>query len=172
MPRGLQSDPRLLHTHLSGHLSWRPKEEVLRASLVAQRVKNLPAHAGHLSLIPGFGRSLRGGNGNPLQYSYLENPMDRGAWQAAVLGVGKSWTRLKQLSTAHMWRERSEGWCHLFLVSAAFPPSVCHEPHPQTPLGSFLFTELSLHSSRGQTRFLDQVFSSQDLVEGGKWGMK
>ena len=86
MPRGLQSDPRLLHTHLSGHLSWRPKEEVLRASLVAQRVKNLPAHAGHLSLIPGFGRSLRGGNGNPLQYSYLENPMDRGAWWATVQG--------------------------------------------------------------------------------------
>ena len=43
MPRGLQSDPRLLHTHLSGHSSWRPEEEVLRAFLVAQRVKNLSA---------------------------------------------------------------------------------------------------------------------------------
>ena len=37
--------------------------------------------------IPGLGRSLEGGNGNPLQYSYLENPMDRGAWQATVPGV-------------------------------------------------------------------------------------
>ena len=46
-------------------------------------VKNLPANAGDArdaSLIPGSGRSLGGGNGNPLQYSCLENPMDRGAW--------------------------------------------------------------------------------------------
>ena len=46
-------------------------------------VKNLPANAGDardLGLIPGSGRSLGGGNGNPLQYSSLENPMDRGAW--------------------------------------------------------------------------------------------
>ena len=39
--------------------------------------------------IPGLGRSSGGGHGNPLQYSCLENPMDRGAWQAAVLGVAK-----------------------------------------------------------------------------------
>ena len=41
----------------------------------------------------------REGNGNPLQYSCLENPMDGGAWQATVHGVAKSWTQLKQLST-------------------------------------------------------------------------
>ena len=40
------------------------------------------------------------GNGNPLQYACLENPMDRGAWWAAVHGVAKSWTRLKQLSSS------------------------------------------------------------------------
>ena len=48
-------------------------------------VKNLPANAGNIGdpgLIPGLGRSSGGGNGNPLQYSYLENPMDRGAWRA------------------------------------------------------------------------------------------
>ena len=45
-------------------------------------------------LIPWSGRSPREGNGNPLQYSYLENPMDRGTWQATVHGVAKSWTRL------------------------------------------------------------------------------
>ena len=43
---------------------------------------------------PGSGRSPGGGHGNPLQYSCLKNPMDRGAWQATVHGVSKSWTRL------------------------------------------------------------------------------
>ena len=44
-----------------------------------------------------LGRSPGGGHGNPLQYFYLENPMDRGAWQATVHGVAMSWTHLKQL---------------------------------------------------------------------------
>ena len=68
-------------------------------------VKNLTANAGDirdLGLIPGLGRSPGGGNGNPLQYSCLENSMDRGAWQAPVHRVTKIWTRLKQLSTAQM----------------------------------------------------------------------
>ena len=55
-------------------------------------VKNPSANAGDADLIPGWGRSPRGGNGNPLQYSCLGNPMDRGAWRATVYGVGKSWT--------------------------------------------------------------------------------
>ena len=50
-------------------------------------------------LIPGSERSPREGNGNPLQYSCLEKPMDRGDWQATVHGVAKSQTQLKQLST-------------------------------------------------------------------------
>ena len=45
-------------------------------------VKNLPANAGDTGSTPGLGRSPGGGNGNPLQYSGLENPMDRGAWRA------------------------------------------------------------------------------------------
>ena len=56
-------------------------------------VKNTPANAGdaeNASLIPGWGRYYGEGNGNLLQYSYLENPMDRGAWQATVHGVAKS----------------------------------------------------------------------------------
>ena len=63
--------------------------------------KNPPANAGDvrdLGLIPGSGRSPGGGNGNPLQYSCLENPMDREAWWVIVHGVAKSWTRLKRLS--------------------------------------------------------------------------
>ena len=58
-------------------------------------VKNLPYKAGDtgdLGSIPGFGRSPVGGDGNPLQYSCLENPMDRGAWRATVHGVVKSLT--------------------------------------------------------------------------------
>ena len=58
-------------------------------------VKNLPANIGDTrdsGSIPGSGRSPGEGNGNPLQYSCLENPKDRGAWQAIVHGVAKSWT--------------------------------------------------------------------------------
>ena len=65
-------------------------------------VKNPPANAGEVrdgGSIPGWGRSPGVGHGNPLQYSCLENPMDRGAWQATVHGVTKRRTRLKQLST-------------------------------------------------------------------------
>jgi len=60
---------------------------------VAPVVKNLPASAddvGDMSSVPESGRSPGGGNGNPLQYSCLENPMDRGAWWATVHGVAKS----------------------------------------------------------------------------------
>ena len=67
----------------------------LRTSQVAQWIKNPPAD---VDSIPGLGRSPGGRQGNPLQYSCLENPMDRGAWLAAVHGVTKSWIRLKQLS--------------------------------------------------------------------------
>ena len=52
-------------------------------------VKNPPANAGDAGSIPGLGRSPGKGNGNPLQYSCLENPIDRGAWWAAVHGVAK-----------------------------------------------------------------------------------
>ena len=58
-------------------------------------LKNLPANAGDVrdtGSIPGLGRSPGGGHGNPLQYSCLENPMDRGAWRATVHRVSKSWT--------------------------------------------------------------------------------
>jgi len=58
-------------------------------------VKNPPAHAGgagDLGLIPGLGRSPGEGSDNPLQYSCLGNPMDRGTWWATVRGAAKSWT--------------------------------------------------------------------------------
>ena len=57
-------------------------------------VMNLPANAGDMGSIPRLGRSPGDGNGNPLQYSWLENPMDRGAWQTTEHEVAKSGTRL------------------------------------------------------------------------------
>ena len=67
---------------------------VLSTSQVALVVKNPSANAGDIrdvGSIPGLGRSPRGGNGNLLQYSCLENPMGRGAWSAVVHGVAKNW---------------------------------------------------------------------------------
>ena len=72
----------------------------LWASRVVLVVKSSPANAGDIrdvGLVPELGRSPGGGRGNLLQYSCLENPMDRGAWQAIVHGVTKNWTWLKML---------------------------------------------------------------------------
>ena len=66
--------------------------------------KNLPANAGDIrgmDLIPGSGRSPGIGHGNPLQYSCLENPMDRGAWWVTVHGVAKSLTQTEVTWCAH-----------------------------------------------------------------------
>ena len=72
--------------------------------MVTLVVKNLPVIAGDIrdrGSIPGSERSPGGGNGKPLQYSCLENFMDRGDWQATVHRVAKSQTQLKQPSTQH-----------------------------------------------------------------------
>ena len=68
---------------------------------MAPVVKNLPSYAGDvrdMGSIPGSGRSPGRGHGNPLQYSCLENPMNRGAWWTTVQRVTKSRTELKRLS--------------------------------------------------------------------------
>ena len=62
-------------------------------------VKNLPANVGDVGLIPGLGKSRGVGNGNPLQYSCLGNPMDRGALWAPAHGVTKSQARLRDETT-------------------------------------------------------------------------
>ena len=57
-------------------------------------VKNLPVNAGDvrdIGVFPGLGGSPGGGNGNPFQFSYLENPMNRGTWSARVCRIAKSW---------------------------------------------------------------------------------
>ena len=73
-----------------------------RASQMKLVAKDPPANArdrGNESSVPGSGRSPGGGHSNPLQYSCLGNPMDRGAWWAPVHRVAKSQTQLEQLST-------------------------------------------------------------------------
>ena len=74
---------------------------ILGTSLVAQTVKASAYNAGDPGSIPGWGRSPGEGNGNPLQYSCLENPMDGGAWEATVHGVTKSRTRLSDFTFFH-----------------------------------------------------------------------
>ena len=86
------------------------------ASQLVLAAKNLPVSAGEVrdaGSIPGSGRSPGGGHGNPLQYSCLENPRDRGAWQATVHRVLKSQTQVKGLST-HTRFGRGESSCGTF----------------------------------------------------------
>ena len=64
-------------------------------------VKASACNAGDVGLIPGLGRSPGEENGNPFQYSCLENPMDGGAWRATVRGVAKSRTRLSDFTSLH-----------------------------------------------------------------------
>ena len=77
-------------------------------------VKNPPANAGEVrdvGLIPGLERSPEGGNSNPLQYSGLENPMDRGAWWATVHSIAQSDTsEANQYAHRHARRHWSESW--------------------------------------------------------------
>ena len=77
-------------------------------------VKNLPAMQETRIRSLGLGRSPGEGDGNPLQYSCLENPMDRGAWKATVHGVAKSWTRLRD-SPFHYYIYNVQGFL-LYLV--------------------------------------------------------
>ena len=75
-----------------------PSKEYRGASLVAQMVKASACNAGDLGLIPGRGRFSGEGNGNPLQYSCLENSMDGGAWWVTVHEVAKSRTQLSNFT--------------------------------------------------------------------------
>ena len=103
------------------------------ASQVALVVKNPPANAGDLRVagsIPGSGRSLGGGHGNPCQYSCLKNLTDRGAWRAIVHRVAKSWIWLKLLSmhSSHIKEyivsklDHPKCWN---LILLALPPTNC-----------------------------------------------
>ena len=91
-----------------------------RASQVELMVKNSPVHAEDLrdmGSIPGLGRSLGGGQGNPLQYLCLENPIDRGVWWATAHRVAKSQSHLKRLRTCTLWQKTSLSFHTIFRES-------------------------------------------------------
>ena len=71
-------------------------------------VKKPPANAGDMGSIPGSGRSTEEENSNSLHYTYLGNPMDKGAWQATVHGITKESNTTQQLNTINnnIWGER------------------------------------------------------------------
>ena len=94
--------------------------------------KESACSAGDLGLIPGWDRSPGEGNGNPLQYSYLENPMDRGAWQATVHGVAR-------VSHDIMTKPPPRS-----------PLALCY----LNPLGSFPLVRLLMHQTSVQTDFI------------------
>ena len=93
---------RLFPTHRSNPHLPHCKQILYCLSQAALVLKNPPANiedTRDLGSVPGLGRYPGVGNGSPLQYSCLENPLDRGAWLTTLHGVTKSWARLKQLST-------------------------------------------------------------------------
>ena len=104
---------------------------------------------GDMGSIPGSGRSPGGGNGNPLQYSCLENPMDRGAWRATVHEVAKSQTKLKQLSTHARMHAKSILSC-LTLCD----PMDCSPPGFSVPgiLQARILEWVAIFSSRGYSQ--------------------
>ena len=111
---------------------------VCRASQVVLVVNNLTANAGDIrdmGSIPGSGRCPGGGHGKPLQYSCLENPMDRGAWWAAVDGVARSQTRLSDFTfTFHFYALEKEMATHSGILAWEFPWT--EEPGGPQSMGS------------------------------------
>ena len=102
---------------------WRKSVDIVKTVPNGLVVKNLPANegdTGDADSIPRLGRSLGGENGNPLQYSCLENPMERGAWWAVVFGVTKSWTWLEPLSVDMSTSEARRCWTHLLAGEPIF----------------------------------------------------
>ena len=120
-------------------------------SLVAQTVKVSAYKAGDPGLIPGSGRSSGEGNGNPLQYSCLENPMNGGAWQATVHGVAKSWTRLSNFTT----------------TTSSLPPLDCSPPGSSVHgiLQARILEWVAIPFFRGSSRPRDQTQVS--CIAGG-----
>ena len=101
VPSGSHAASALKMQPVQVHSPWNqaPANVTLSSWYLMHPIKNLPANAGDTrdtGSIPGSGGAPGGRNGNPLQYSCLENPMDRGAWWATVHGVAKSWTQLSR----------------------------------------------------------------------------
>ena len=139
-------------------------------------VKNPFANANDAGSISGSGRSPGGGNGTPLQYSSLDNPMDRGAWQARAHKVAKSRTRLKRLSThaeTHVYlglfsclHLTSQNYCHDQGLS--FPHSSVGKESACSARGPGLIPGLGRSPGEGKSTpvFLPGKSHAQRSLEG------
>ena len=118
-------------------------------------VKYLPANAGDIGdsdSIPESGRSPGGGHGNPLQYSCLENPIDRGVWWATFHGATESRTRLKQLIMhAHMEGLKINNRNHSLIVKL---PLDCKEVQPVHPKGDQSWVFIGRTDAKAETPIL------------------
>ena len=138
-------------------------------------VKASAWNAGDPGSIPGSGRSPGEGNGNPLQYSCLENPMEGGAWWATVHGVTKSRTRLSDFTSLEMcerilmWNgtEGYEMENHMHVPSEEwrdwFPVNAWFTEHLEIPLDQWTFTKDLFPSSSQGTYCLDSVWTFPSL---------
>ena len=121
-------------------------------------IKNLPVNAGDIrdtGLIHGLGKSPGVGSGNPLQYSCLENPMDRGAWKPAVHGVAEGQTQLSDFTfTFHFHALEKEMATHSSVLAWRIPGM--GEPGGLPSMGSQSWTRLKrLSSSNIQLNFIN-----------------
>ena len=115
-----------------------PPSTPSRLSRPSQRTRVISALYSNFPWVIYFARGSGRGHGNPLQYSCLGNPMDRGAWRATVHGAIKSWTQLKQLSTALHMAACMFPHCSLGLSRPLLPapcPQVC-SLHLRPAIGS------------------------------------
>ena len=153
------------------------------ASQVARAVKDLPASAGNVrdaGSVPATRRSPEGGHGNPLQYSCLENPMKRGAWQALVHRTAKSWAWLKQRSThtcgyykttVSSLRKRNQGGKGS-LTRATQKARAAREAQPRSPKNSRVSESLLIVPPEKHLSWSSQVRVPQKAwrQQGGKDG--
>ena len=156
------SSPRMmdLFPSLWGSQSWwdaTPPTPALSTAQMVLEVKNLPAYAGDTrdkDLIPGSGRSPGEGNGNSLQYSCLENPMDREAWRSieaiGLQRVGHDRSALEAHTHAHMHPR-----AHLERRESTWTPTQDSQPHSRST--SLPWCTLS-YSRKGFTEFSDKFF--------------
>ena len=94
---------------------WQKRSQYCKVIILQLKKKESVCNTRDLGSIPGLGRSPGDGKGNPLQYSYLEKPMDRGAWQAAVHEVAKNWTHTRVCKIFHL-KFKNLIWKNVFLI--------------------------------------------------------
>ena len=129
---------------------------------IGSAVKNPPANAGDTGSILGSGWFPEEGNGNPLQSSCLENPRDRGAWQATVHGVAKSWTRLNDWTHTHKHIDVDKSRRIFPSLPGSLMLHTYRQIHPHPPLPPILFSISKILS----VRYREQMYGYQ----GGRWG--